>query len=397
MNPSLEKRLFSPGPKRILALDGGGIRGAVTLGFLCHLESLLQDRHQDPDFRLRDYFDLIGGTSTGSIIAAAIALGRSAEEIKASYFDMGDDIFEKRARWYQVIRGVRQTFFYRNRPSPIEGILKRYYGEDTTLGTDKITCGLVLVSKRADRNKVWPFNNNPKNKYYPDNSKIPLWRIVRASSAAPTFFPPAILDYGNGTGAFIDGGVSIYNNPALLLFFMTQIPGYHFNWKKGEENIMVVSIGTGRSEIKHDMDGILNLGKQNAIFWGRKVPDLFIRDASNFSEMMLQYLSQSPTSRELNQEIGNLEQEVFTEKPALQYLRYNAVIDEEMLRRLRTFSHIDPVKFPHLPDVDALMRMDASENVQHLYLMGEIAAREQLTEENFEAHFPRSFDVKRGN
>jgi len=74
---TLHQRLTSDGPKRILALDGGGIRGVVTLGFLEEIESILAKRHPHiEDFRLCDYFDLIGGTSTGSIIAALLAFSQ---------------------------------------------------------------------------------------------------------------------------------------------------------------------------------------------------------------------------------------------------------------------------------------------------------------------------------
>ena len=66
------------GPKRILALDGGGLRGVLTLGMLREIETTLRARHGgDPDFRLSDYFDLMAGTSTGAIIAAALSLGMS--------------------------------------------------------------------------------------------------------------------------------------------------------------------------------------------------------------------------------------------------------------------------------------------------------------------------------
>jgi len=65
-----DRHLFGPGPKRILSLGGGGVRGLVTLGMLKRAETLLAARSPDPQaFRLSDYFDLIGGTSTGAIIA----------------------------------------------------------------------------------------------------------------------------------------------------------------------------------------------------------------------------------------------------------------------------------------------------------------------------------------
>ena len=57
-NNSLSKRLHSPGPKRILALDGGGIRGLVTLGLLARVEKILRERLNRADLVLSDYFDL---------------------------------------------------------------------------------------------------------------------------------------------------------------------------------------------------------------------------------------------------------------------------------------------------------------------------------------------------
>ena len=78
-------------PKRILALDGGGIRGVLTAGLLRRMEDILRARAGgDPNFRLSDYFDLIGGTSTGSIIAAGLSLGMTAEEVRDHYFTLGE-------------------------------------------------------------------------------------------------------------------------------------------------------------------------------------------------------------------------------------------------------------------------------------------------------------------
>src|SRR5882762_1994101 len=99
----LKARLTSKGPKRILSLDGGGIRGAVTLGFLGEIENILAERHaakgiiKKEDFRLHHYFDLVGGTSTGAIIAALIAVGGySVTEIKKLYKELGGQIFSDR-------------------------------------------------------------------------------------------------------------------------------------------------------------------------------------------------------------------------------------------------------------------------------------------------------------
>src|SRR6476619_7518612 len=92
-------------PKRMLALDGGGIRGALSLGYLQRIENILRKQNgNNKNFRLSDYFDLIGGTSTGSIIASCLAIGMSVDEIRDSYFDLGGKIFAKKYKWYNIFQ-----------------------------------------------------------------------------------------------------------------------------------------------------------------------------------------------------------------------------------------------------------------------------------------------------
>ena len=93
-----DRHLFAPGPKHILALDGGGVRGAITVAFLERIEALLSERY-GKDVRLGDHFDLIGGTSTGAIIAGALALGRRTDEVKDFYLRLTPYAF-KRQRWH---------------------------------------------------------------------------------------------------------------------------------------------------------------------------------------------------------------------------------------------------------------------------------------------------------
>src|SRR6202451_4867415 len=92
-----DRHLFGPGPKRLLALDGGGVRGALTVAFLERMESLLTKRY-GKEVRLGDYFDFIGGTSTGAIIAGALALGYRTEQVKDFYVRLAPSAF-KGSRW----------------------------------------------------------------------------------------------------------------------------------------------------------------------------------------------------------------------------------------------------------------------------------------------------------
>ena len=105
------------GPKRILALDGGGLRGVLTLGMLREIETLLRARHgDDPDFRLCDYFDLIAGTSTGAIIAAALSLGMSVDEVHGHYMQAGPTGLQAQpAAMGRVARQVRRRQGARSR------------------------------------------------------------------------------------------------------------------------------------------------------------------------------------------------------------------------------------------------------------------------------------------
>src|SRR6187431_1106664 len=100
---------FDPttGPKRILALDGGGIRGALTLGYLKKIETILREKEGNPNLLLSDYFDLIGGTSTGSIIATALAIGKSVDEIVKLYMDLGGKIFGEKRDWWKPWETMR--------------------------------------------------------------------------------------------------------------------------------------------------------------------------------------------------------------------------------------------------------------------------------------------------
>jgi patatin-like phospholipase/acyl hydrolase len=76
--------------------------------------------------------------------------------------------------------------------------------------------------------------------------------LVRASTAAPVYFLPEVLQWDCNdpakTFVFLDGGITPYNNPAFLLYRMATEPAFRLNWKKGENNLLIISIGTGAAE-----------------------------------------------------------------------------------------------------------------------------------------------------
>jgi hypothetical protein len=180
----LTDRLRAPGPKRILSLDGGGIRGCASLGFLEHLEATVRAR-TSPAATLADYFDLIGGTSTGAIIATLLALGKTAT-----------------------------------------------------------------------------------------------------------------------------------------------LKGFPFHWPAGANELLIVSVGTGIFAHKLSDREVL---KSENLYWAKNVPELLMQDATEHNELMLQYLSQSPTARAIDWEVGNLDGDLLGGEPQLTYIRYNATLEVDAL------------------------------------------------------------------
>ncbi len=241
-----EEKFAPVKPRKLLALDGGGIRGVMSLEILRRIEQdLAQATGQGDAFRLGNFFDYIGGTSTGAIIAAGLALGKSVQELSEFYTEAGPLMFEKSA----LLGRLRSLY----QSDPLRAKLQSVFME-RTLGAPDLKSLLLIVTRNATTDSPWPVSSNPLAAYNQPgrkdcNLQIPLWQLVRASTAAPVYFPPEILAWDKNdprkTFFFVDGGVTPYNNPAFLLFRMATLPQYRLNWPTGENNMMLISIGTG--------------------------------------------------------------------------------------------------------------------------------------------------------
>src|SRR5262249_16310739 len=154
---ALTERIDKPGPKRLLAIDGGGIRGVLALEVLRRIEALLRAKSRNADFRLSDYFDYIAGTSTGGIIAAGLAVGKSVDEILKLYEEAGKEMFVKA----NLLRRLR----YQYEDEPLAQKLKEVLGATTKFGSDEIKTLLLLVMRNATTDSPWPLSNNPYAKY----------------------------------------------------------------------------------------------------------------------------------------------------------------------------------------------------------------------------------------
>ena len=385
--PTRDDHLFSAGPKRILCLDGGGIRGIFSLGVLERIEALLRERHGgDPGFRLCYYFDLIAGTSTGSIIAAALAVGMSVAEIKNLYQRLGSQVFQK--SWFR--QGLTQARYDK---AALEANLREVFGaasfdQDLTLGDPRIRTGLLVVTKRLDTGSVWPLGNNPADRYFKlrpgsstiANSEYPLWQVVRASSAAPTFFDPediviqATADGRTTSGLFVDGGVSPYNNPSLQAFLYATLNGHGLKWAKGADKLLLVSVGTGRPQPGADSSGL-------PVDVALKSLKGLMDDCGTLVETMMQLISASPTAVKIDRVIGDLSADLLGVEPQLSYLRYDVKLTQEALLPL----------IPDLGDqeLEQLCKMDNPAMMNLLLQLGQAVGATSVQA----AHFPASFDL----
>ena len=243
----LEDRYKKKSPRKLLTLDGGGIRGMLTLQVLIRMEELLREHSgQGDNFRLCNFFDYIGGTSTGAIIAAGLARGMSAKELSDFYMKAGPAMFDKSFILFRLRHLYEST--------PLQEELQKTFGKNTTLFPQHLKCLLLVVTRNVSTDSPWPISSNPDAKYNapnrPDcNLNIPLWQLVRASSAAPIYFAPEVLQWDpkdpSKTFVFEDGGLTPYNNPSFLMARMATTPEYNLSWDAGEDKLLVMSVGTG--------------------------------------------------------------------------------------------------------------------------------------------------------
>ena len=364
-------RFAEPGRKRILSLDGGGARGIISLCFLEQIEATLRALLGQPKLVLADYFDLIGGTSVGAMIATLLAAGKDVAYIRNLFKSWVPRIFNPDS-WgvvdhmydARVLRGLVQTEVF-----------------DWPLGTEHLKTGLCIIVKRADTGSVWPVTNNPCDPYYnarkgrdgaPDrlgNGDYKLLDLIRAATAAPRYFSPkeigiftGVDSYGSvDKGVFIDGAVSPHNNPALQLFMMAGISGYNLGggpleprgerraWKLGADNLLLISVGTGSYDHSPGRTGF-------AAVDAAQVLQGMISDGQQLALTLLQWMSMPNRSWPIDRVIGDLSHDLLGDgaglaQPLLAFQRYDIVLESDWLssRNLIT-SPIAPDELERLRD-----------------------------------------------
>ena len=365
---SVTEKLEKTGPKRLLALDGGGIRGMLSIEVLARIEALLQEKlGRDDGFVLADYFDYIAGTSTGAIIATCLSLGMRVSQVRSFYEENGREMFSGAS----LLKRMRYQYEDQNLAAKLQEVL----GKDTTLGSDKLRTLLLLVMRNATTDSPWLVSNNPHARYNhrarPDcNLDLPLWQLVRASTAAPVFFPPEIVTLGSRDFVFVDGGVTTYNNPAFMLFLMATMEPYRLGWSTGEKSMLLVSVGTGSVP---NVDADLEPSSMHLGYNALAVPNALMFAALNEQDLLCRTFGRCKAGDLLDKEIGDLrapfkgpvEPRLFT------YLRYNAELTSNGLQELGLKEDIAP---------ERVQKLDSVEHMDELQRVGRAVAMKVLPE-----------------
>jgi uncharacterized protein len=259
---------------RILTLDGGGLRGTFTAAVLAKWDDMLKDGGGD---NLVKHFDLVAGTSTGSILAIGLGLGIPPKEMLAFYRNQGPMIFPRDRKLRHWLRSkydsrdkqgkkrlpkwLRDLMRFKYASKTLEETLREVF-HDRTLSGDSC-CRLVIPTVRAinGESEVIVTAHSPDRTGFKSTTAV---EAALASSAAPTYFDEAHLNDGIATQGYLDGGIWA-NNPIL-----PAIAEAIRHLEVPIDRIDVLSVGTMGNE--RDFMNALGKGK---LGWATDSADLF--------------------------------------------------------------------------------------------------------------------------
>lgn len=251
-------------PFRVLSLDGGGIRGLYTASLLQQLTLRFAKYHginTDKSLDLGGQFDLIVGTSTGSILAAALAAGVPLENVLNLYRTKAADIFQlpmplqrgcfgdksRAALW-----ALRNLFSSANKSESLRDALQSVLNEETVGQLyQRRGIALCIPSIDAETRRAWVFKT-PHLKRLTRDDNYKLVDVCMASAAAPIYFPMHVIpspNHGVNVGhAFVDGGLWA-NNPVMVALVEA------LEVAEPNQEIEILSVGTGGaspSQVLHE-------------------------------------------------------------------------------------------------------------------------------------------------
>ncbi len=382
----VQAKLAKSGPRKLLALDGGGIRGLITIEVLAEIERLLRKIYnRGDDFVLADYFDYIGGTSVGAITAACLALGMPVAKVRQFYVENAKIMF-KTAHWWQRL-------WYKYQCEELKAKIRDVIADlgadaptgraalNETLGTPLLRTLLLLVMRNATTDSPWPISNNPHGAYNANldsddcNLKLPLWQLIRASTAAPTYFAPEEISVGKKTFLFDDGAMTPFGNPAFQLFLMATLDRYNVRWPTGEDKLLLVSIGTGAWESRRPQGNWFG----HMLYYAATIPNVLIGANVAHQDLLCRVFGQCRVGHVIDEELGAMIADAggLIRPKLFSYLRYDTDLSQEGLNDLG------------LPGVrsEDVQSMDSIGQIPTLMEVGKALAKKVL-EEHFSNFAP---------
>jgi hypothetical protein len=363
--------------KRILAIDGGGIRGIFALQILSRIEELFRREQNRPELVLADVFDMFAGTSTGAIIATLLSWGKTAAEIEKLYVNYSAAMF-CREKWFHRLR-------CKYRADAISKFFREHLSEDDSgqspalLGSKRLRTKLLMVMRNASTGGTWIVTNHPDSPFNDSSQlncdlKLPLWQLLRATTAAPTFFPPEQIAVGEHSFLFVDGAVTPFANPALIAVLTATMPQYRICWPTGRDSMHVISVGTG---LFHARLPPKNADRIN--YWDqlRFVIPAIVTTTSIEQDLTCRIMGDCVYGHPLDVVIGDLEApSLFAQnEQKFTYVRYDQALDAPELAAARPLrSEMDNLQL--IPSLQAIGRQYAFAHIQfeHFWPRGHSSA-----------------------
>ncbi|HOV12661.1 MAG TPA: patatin-like phospholipase family protein [Spirochaetota bacterium] len=271
---------------KVLSIDGGGIRGIIPAVVLTQLEKKIQNKTGNPSARLSDYFDLIVGSSVGGLITSLLLLADknnkpvySACDILNLFLSRGKDIFKR-----DPLQSFKSFFTLCDEQYPnkyIDSILNEYLGSSRL--SSLLKPALITAYDIEKRKALFFKSHKAKND---NNYDFYLKDVVRSTTAAPTYFEPALIkSMSNNHYALIDGGI-FANNPAMCGY----VEALKLIENASPENILFLSIGTGITSKAYLYNQFKNAGLTK---WAKPLIEIIMTSSEETAHYQLTHIFKS--------------------------------------------------------------------------------------------------------
>jgi predicted acylesterase/phospholipase RssA len=215
--------------RRILSIDGGGIRGLIPAVLLESLEAATGKP-------ARESFDFVAGTSTGAILAGGVAAGFSGEQLASLYRRRGPELF-RQVPVLGVLKRIVTGQLYD--VARLRAMIAEELGDRAGWRINDVPRDIMVTAKGLDDGHQWYFVKDRPGANESRTGEFPLVDCLTASAAAPTYFAPWPVQ---GLGLLVDGGTGVAGNPV----YQACVEAFEYTGAYRPEDTIVVSLGTGR-------------------------------------------------------------------------------------------------------------------------------------------------------